>query len=361
MEGKHAPGLSEFRLRTHGRAGGVLLPHRRQGNPPARADPRARRADRARPDAVQGRRRFPGPEADGYLLVNSNQSFERTASRQDRRAIAGGPCPDRSGLRNRAQTYRPPAAQCGAARRLCRATGIVHLKSVAAAIREAFPEKIARRQYRRRHRGIRCRRRRAGRPPEGSSPCSNKSKAHAPWPRRSGSAGPRSSAPIRSRRRPTSSKASARWCAPARSRIANSSTSNSNSPRCRSPSAPRRPARAPIPRPRARACLFMAEAVYNASGLGLPIVMTLGNRAIGAPINIWNDHSDAMSMCDCRLDAAVRRDQPGSRRPAHPGLPLGRGTVDAGDGLRRRLYPHACGRAGRHSDAGRGRRLPAAL
>src|SRR3990172_2621183 len=44
--------------------------------------------------------------------------------------------------------------------------------------------------------------------------------------------------------------------------------------------------------------LFMAEAVYNASGLGLPIVMTIGNRAIGAPINIWNDHSDAMSMCD---------------------------------------------------------------
>jgi len=44
--------------------------------------------------------------------------------------------------------------------------------------------------------------------------------------------------------------------------------------------------------------LFMAEAVYNAAGLGLPIVMTLGNRAIGAPINIWNDHSDAMSMRD---------------------------------------------------------------
>ncbi|MBF0175444.1 MAG: pyruvate ferredoxin oxidoreductase [Magnetococcales bacterium] len=44
--------------------------------------------------------------------------------------------------------------------------------------------------------------------------------------------------------------------------------------------------------------LFMAEAVYNASGLGLPIVMTLGNRAIGAPINIWNDHSDSMAMRD---------------------------------------------------------------
>ena len=44
--------------------------------------------------------------------------------------------------------------------------------------------------------------------------------------------------------------------------------------------------------------LFMVEAAYNASGLGLPIVMTLANRAIGAPINIWNDHSDAMSQRD---------------------------------------------------------------
>jgi pyruvate ferredoxin oxidoreductase alpha subunit len=33
--------------------------------------------------------------------------------------------------------------------------------------------------------------------------------------------------------------------------------------------------------------LYMAEAVYNASGLGLPIVMTVGNRAIGAPINLY--------------------------------------------------------------------------
>jgi pyruvate ferredoxin oxidoreductase alpha subunit len=44
--------------------------------------------------------------------------------------------------------------------------------------------------------------------------------------------------------------------------------------------------------------LFMVEALYNASGLGLPIVMTVANRAIGAPINIWNDHSDAMSQRD---------------------------------------------------------------
>ena len=44
--------------------------------------------------------------------------------------------------------------------------------------------------------------------------------------------------------------------------------------------------------------LFMVEAVYNAAGLGLPIVMTVANRAVGAPINIWNDHSDAMAVRD---------------------------------------------------------------
>jgi pyruvate ferredoxin oxidoreductase alpha subunit len=44
--------------------------------------------------------------------------------------------------------------------------------------------------------------------------------------------------------------------------------------------------------------LYMVEALYNAAGLGLPIVMTLANRAIGSPINIWNDHSDSMSQRD---------------------------------------------------------------
>ncbi|MCL4689489.1 MAG: pyruvate ferredoxin oxidoreductase [Burkholderiales bacterium] len=45
--------------------------------------------------------------------------------------------------------------------------------------------------------------------------------------------------------------------------------------------------------------LFMAEAVFNAAGMGLPIVMTVANRAIGAPITIWNDHTDSMSQRDC--------------------------------------------------------------
>ena len=44
--------------------------------------------------------------------------------------------------------------------------------------------------------------------------------------------------------------------------------------------------------------LYMMEVVYNVSGLKLPVVMTLGNRAIGSPINIWNDHTDAMAARD---------------------------------------------------------------
>lgn len=44
--------------------------------------------------------------------------------------------------------------------------------------------------------------------------------------------------------------------------------------------------------------LLMTEVVYNISGLGLPVVMTCANRAIGAPINIWNDQQDAYSVRD---------------------------------------------------------------
>jgi len=42
----------------------------------------------------------------------------------------------------------------------------------------------------------------------------------------------------------------------------------------------------------------MTEAVFNASGMGLPIVMTIASRAIGAPINIWNDQSDSLALRD---------------------------------------------------------------
>lgn len=44
--------------------------------------------------------------------------------------------------------------------------------------------------------------------------------------------------------------------------------------------------------------LLMAEVLYNIAGLRLPIVLTCANRAIGAPINIWNDQQDAMTVRD---------------------------------------------------------------
>ncbi|HBA36627.1 TPA: pyruvate ferredoxin oxidoreductase [Candidatus Falkowbacteria bacterium] len=44
--------------------------------------------------------------------------------------------------------------------------------------------------------------------------------------------------------------------------------------------------------------LLMTEVVYNIAGLRLPVVMTCANRAVSGPINIWNDHSDVMSIRD---------------------------------------------------------------
>lgn len=43
---------------------------------------------------------------------------------------------------------------------------------------------------------------------------------------------------------------------------------------------------------------LMHELMFIASGMRLPVVMTIVNRALSAPINIWNDHSDIMSERD---------------------------------------------------------------
>ncbi|MHA2611582.1 MAG: pyruvate ferredoxin oxidoreductase [bacterium JZ-2024 1] len=44
--------------------------------------------------------------------------------------------------------------------------------------------------------------------------------------------------------------------------------------------------------------LLMFEVLFNISGLRLPAVMTVANRAISAPINIWNDQQDSLSVRD---------------------------------------------------------------
>ncbi|MDD5246574.1 MAG: pyruvate ferredoxin oxidoreductase [Candidatus Omnitrophica bacterium] len=43
---------------------------------------------------------------------------------------------------------------------------------------------------------------------------------------------------------------------------------------------------------------LMAEVVFNIAGMRLPLVMTCANRAISAPINIWNDQQDSVSLRD---------------------------------------------------------------
>jgi len=85
--------------------------------------------------------------------------------------------------------------------------------------------------------------------------------------------------------------------------------------------------------------LFMMEAVYNAP-LGLPIVMTLANRAIGAPINIWNDHSDAMAARDAGWIQLFARP---TRRPrtARSRVRLAEELSLTGHGLHGRLHPDA--------------------
>jgi pyruvate ferredoxin oxidoreductase alpha subunit len=44
--------------------------------------------------------------------------------------------------------------------------------------------------------------------------------------------------------------------------------------------------------------LLMAEVLFNIAGLRLPVSITCANRSVSAPINIWNDHQDAMVVRD---------------------------------------------------------------
>ncbi len=43
---------------------------------------------------------------------------------------------------------------------------------------------------------------------------------------------------------------------------------------------------------------LMHEVLFASAGLRLPLVMTVANRALSAPLNIWNDHQDSISERD---------------------------------------------------------------
>ncbi|HPL93097.1 MAG TPA: pyruvate ferredoxin oxidoreductase [bacterium] len=44
--------------------------------------------------------------------------------------------------------------------------------------------------------------------------------------------------------------------------------------------------------------LLMTEVLFNIAGMRLPVVMTCANRSVSAPINIWNDQQDAVTIRD---------------------------------------------------------------
>ena len=44
--------------------------------------------------------------------------------------------------------------------------------------------------------------------------------------------------------------------------------------------------------------LLMHEVLFNAAGMRLPIVMVVANRAVSAPLSIWNDEQDSISQRD---------------------------------------------------------------
>jgi len=44
--------------------------------------------------------------------------------------------------------------------------------------------------------------------------------------------------------------------------------------------------------------LLMTEVLFTIAGLRLPVVLTCANRAVSAPINIWNDQQDSMTIRD---------------------------------------------------------------
>jgi len=44
--------------------------------------------------------------------------------------------------------------------------------------------------------------------------------------------------------------------------------------------------------------LLMSEVLYNIAGMRLPLVITGVNRAVSAPLSIWNDHQDTLALRD---------------------------------------------------------------
>ena len=107
--------------------------------------------------------------------------------------------------------------------------------------------------------------------------------------------------------------------------------------------------------------LLMNEVIYCIAGMRLPIVLTCANRAISAPLNIWNDHSDSMTVRDAGWIQLHAEDNQEAADLHMQAFKIAEQTNAAGDGLHGRLHPDPLLRAGGHAGTEGSGRLPAAL
>ena len=280
---------------------------------------------------------FNGVPKRGYILVNSTKSFDELGLGGFARGVQqyrlGTVAATELAMKHVGRAV-PNVPLLGA---FAAITAAITLPSLVAAIREKFPAAIAEKNVSRRDRSLRC-----GGQDEGNHRCLSRRKGRTRSPKRSRFAGRRSSALIRSRPRRTSSKGLGEMVKAGElsgcefinveSEFAALSVAiGASAAGVRTYTATS-----------SQGLLFMAEAVYNAAGLGLPIVMTIGNRAIGAPINIWNDHSDSMSMRDAgwiQLYAETNQEALDLHIQAFRSR---RGAFLSCNGVHGRIHPHAC-------------------
>ena len=195
--------------RSDGRAGRLLLPHRRPPDPDPRAGDGAGRADHpGRHPASTRSISSPGSPPDGYVLINTSRTFDELglgALVPPLPADHLATCPATEiALEHLGRPCRTPLCSAGSPR----STGEISLDARRAAIRQRFPGAVGEAQCRRRHGRVSVDSWRARN--EARRACA-RLRDPGRWPRRWPRAGPRWSAPIRSRRRPTSSRRSAPW------------------------------------------------------------------------------------------------------------------------------------------------------
>ena len=88
-EGRHAQAFPELRLRAHRRAGGRVLPHRRQADPLREPSSQPDALIIQDPTLLHQVDVFAGLARDGYVLINTGAQLRRARPRRARRTGSG--------------------------------------------------------------------------------------------------------------------------------------------------------------------------------------------------------------------------------------------------------------------------------